>query len=151
MPEDVSSLKSNESEEFEAAVSLCASVAFTINDNCLIDLLLAGPNLYQFTNWPKKMRLDKIHEILAGVKLSLDYTPERMIQTMVDHLGQMSEVVFILTGWKNTYRQLFELAGRARCNSTVFIIGKSNKIDLERYDTIRAENINILTPDEILT
>ena len=151
VPEDVSSLKSNESEEFEAAVSLCASVAFTINDNCLIDLLLAGPNLYQFTNWPKKMRLDKIHEILAGVELSSNYTPERMIQTMVDHLGQMSEVVFILTGWKNTYRQLFELAGRARCNSTVFIIGKAGKIDLERYDTIRAENINILTPDEILT
>jgi hypothetical protein len=70
---------------------------------------------------------------------------------LADHLGQMSEAVFILTGWKKTYRQLLELAGRARCNSTVFIIGKAGKIDLERYDTIRAENINILTPDEIMT
>lgn len=151
VPEGVSSLKSDESEEFEAAVSLCASVAFTINDNCLIDLLLAGPNLYQFINWPRKMRLDKIHEILAGVELSSDYTPDLMMQTLADYLGQMSKVVFILTGWKKTYRQLLELAGRARCSSTVFIIGKASKIDLERYDTVRAENINILTPDEILT
>ena len=150
VPEGASALKSNESEEFEAAVSLCASVAFTINDNCLIDLLLAGPNLHQFINWPRKMRLDKIHEILAGVELSSDYTPERMMQTLADHLDQMSEVVFILTGWKKTYRQLLELAGRARCNSTVFIIGKAGKIDLDRYDAIRAENINILAPDEIL-
>jgi uncharacterized protein (DUF58 family) len=151
VPEGVSSLKSNESEEFEAAVSLCASVVFTINDNCLIDLLLAGPNLHQFINWPRKMRLDKIHEILAGVELSSDYMPERMMHILADHLGQMSEVVFILTGWKKTYRQLFELASRARCNSTVFIIGKTGKIDLERYDSIRAEHINLLTPDQILT
>ncbi|MHC4631056.1 MAG: DUF58 domain-containing protein, partial [Planctomycetota bacterium] len=34
--------RSNEIKELEAAVSLCASVAFTINNDCLIDLLLAG-------------------------------------------------------------------------------------------------------------
>jgi len=146
----LSPLKSDESKEFEAAVSLCASVAFTINDNCLIDLLLAGPNLHQFTNWPRKMRLDKIHEILAGVEPSMDYTPEQTAPILADRLNQISEVVFILSGWKNAYRQLLELAGQAGCHSTVFVIGEAGKIVLDRYEMTWTENIQILSPDEIM-
>ena len=147
----LSPLKSNENKELEAAVSLCASVAFTINDNCLIDLLLAGPDMYQFTNWPRKMRLDKIHEILAGIEPSMDYTPEQMAPILADRLGRISEVVFILSGWKEEYRQLLELAGRAGCHSTVFVIGQADKIDLDRHEMAWTENIQILSPDEILT
>jgi len=147
----LSPLKSDESREFEAAVSLCASVAFTINDNCLIDLLLAGSDLYQFTNWPRKMRLDKIHEILAGVEPSMNYIPEQMATILEDRLHQISEVVFILSGWNKAYRQLLELADQAGCHSTVFVIGKAGKINLDRYEMARTENIQILSPDEILT
>jgi uncharacterized protein (DUF58 family) len=147
----LSPLKSEESKELEAAVSLCASVAYTINDDCLIDLLLVGPDLYQFTNWPRKMRLDKIHEVLAGVEPSVDYTTEQMAPILSDRLGQISDVVFILSGWKKAYRRLLELAGRAGCHSTVFIIGEAGKIDLDRDETAWAENIQVLSPDEILT
>jgi len=146
----LSQLKSGENEMFEAAVSLCASVAFTINDNCLIDLLLAGPELHQFTNWSRKMRLDKIHEILAGVEPSMDYTPEQMAPILADRLGRISEVVFILSGLE-AYRQLLELAGRAGCHSTVFVIGETGKIDLDRHEMAWTENVQILSPDEILT
>jgi hypothetical protein len=147
----LSPVKSHESKEFEAAVSLCASVAFTINDDCLIDLLLAGPDLYQFANWPRKMRIEKIHEILAGVELSMDYTPEQMAPILTDRLGQLSEVVFILPGWKKAYGKLLEMVSQAGCHSTVFIIGQADKINLGRHEIAWAENIQILSPDEILT
>jgi len=147
----LSPLKSDESKEFEAAVSLCASVAFTINDDCLIDLLLAGPDLHEFTNWPRKMRLDKIHEILAGVEPSMDYTTEQMAPILADRLHQISEVVFILSGWKKAYRQLLELASQAGCHSTVFVVGEAGIIDLDRHKMAWTENIQILSPDEILT
>ena len=148
---DLSQLKSGDSKEFEAAVSLCASVAFTINDNCLIDMLLAGPDVHQFTNWSRKMRLDKIHEILAGVEPSINNIPEQMIPILADCLNQISEVVYILFGWKKAYRQLLELADQAGCHSTIFIIGESGKIDLDRHEMFWTENIHILSPDEILT
>jgi len=147
----LSPLKSDENKELEAVVSLCASMAFTINDNCLIDLLLAGPEIYRFTNWPRKMRLEKIHEILAGVEPSPDYTTEQMAPILTDRLGRISEVVFILSGWKKAYGQLLELAGQAGCHSTVFVIGQAGKIELERHEMARTENVQILTPDEILT
>jgi uncharacterized protein (DUF58 family) len=145
------SLKSDGSKEFEAAVSLCASAAYTLNEYCLIDLLLAGPDLYQFTNWPRKMRLDKIHEILAGVEPSKDYAPEQMISMLTDCLHQISEVVFVLYGWKKAYRQLLELADNAGCHSTVFVIGESDKIDLDRQEIAWRQDVRILSPDEILT
>jgi uncharacterized protein (DUF58 family) len=151
MPGALSSLKSDENKAFEAAVSLCASVAFTINDNCLIDFLLAGPDLYQFTDWPRKMRLDKIHEILAGVEPSLNYKPELMTPVLADCLGQISEIIFIMSGWKKEYQRLLELAGREGCHSTVFIIGDSGKVDLGRQKKTWTENFQILSPDEILT
>jgi uncharacterized protein (DUF58 family) len=149
--EVISALKTRQSKEFEAAVSLCASAAFTINDTCLIDLLLAGPNLHQFTDLPRKMRLDRIHEILAGVEPDVNYTPEQAIPILEKHLGRISEVVFILSGCKSVHQRLLELAAREGCRSTVLIIGEPVNIDLDRYETERTENIQILSPDEILS
>ena len=151
VPKSLSPLKSNGSKEFEAAVSLCASAAYTINDYCLIDLLLAGPDLYQFTNWPRKMRLEKIHEILAGIKPSVDYATEQMTPILADRLNRISEVIFIFWSWKKTCRQLLEQADQAGCHSTVFVIEESSEIDLDRYEMPYAEKIRILSPDEVLT
>jgi hypothetical protein len=97
------------------------------------------------------MRLDKIHEILAGVEQSVDYEPGQMKPVLAERLGKISEVVFILSGWKESHQQLLDLADRAGCHSTVFIVGESGRIDLDRYEMARAENIQILSADEILT
>jgi len=144
-------LKSTESKEFEAAVSLCASAAYTINDCCLIDLLLTGPDLYQFTNWPRSMRIDRIHEILAGVEPSVASVREKMVPILTDYLHRISEVIFVFYGWKKTCRKLLELADQAGCHSTVFVIAQSDKIELDRHELTWTENIQIMSPDEILT
>ncbi|MEK7996334.1 MAG: DUF58 domain-containing protein, partial [Planctomycetota bacterium] len=72
VPEAILRSKPKEIRELEAAVSLCASLAFSINDACLIDLLVAGPDLHQFTDRPRTVRLDMIQEILAGVEPSAE-------------------------------------------------------------------------------
>jgi len=46
---------------------------------------------------------------------------------------------------------LLEQAGQAGCHSTVFVIGEEGKIDLDRHEMAWTENIQILSPDEILT
>ena len=150
---------SNEVKELEAAVSLCASVAFTINNDCLIDFLLAGPDLHQFTAWPRMVRLDKIHEILAGVEPSRGYSLEQIEPKLANRFYEISEVVFILLKWDNAYRQLLELAERAGCHCTVLLIGRSDGMNMDEGDvgwpptvTIGGwtENIRFLSPDDIL-
>ncbi|MFZ2145965.1 MAG: DUF58 domain-containing protein [Sedimentisphaerales bacterium] len=117
--------RSKEIKELEAAVSLCASVAFTINNDCLIDFLLAGPDLYQFTAWPRMVRLDKIHEILAGVEPSRGFSLEQIAPKLANRFLEISEVFFICFKWDNAYRQLLELADQAGCHCKVLLIARS--------------------------
>ncbi len=150
--------RSNESKELEAAVSLCASVAFTINNDCLIDLLLTGPELHQFTAWPRMARLDKIHEILAGVEPSKGYSLEQIAPKLANRFYEISEVIFILLNWDKTYRQstgcltaLLELAGKAGCHCTVLMIGGSSGMNVDEDNVSWAENVRFLSADDILT
>jgi uncharacterized protein (DUF58 family) len=119
--------KSKESKELEAAVSLCASAAFTIHKDCLIDLLLAGPALYQFTSLPRATRLDRIHEVLAGVEAATDGPAEHVWLPVEERFREISEAIFILLRWDGAYRQLVESAERAGCRSTVMVVGESQQ------------------------
>jgi len=142
---------SHEIKQLEAAVSLCASVAFSINDDCLIDLLLAGPDLHQFTDRPRSVRLDGIHEILAGVEPSGGYSLEHTEQLLANRLWEISEVVFILLSWNKAYRPLLELAAQAHCCSTVLLIGESEVTHMDHDGAIWVPDVQVLSPDEILT
>ncbi len=157
VPEVLSGPSSSEIKELEAAVSLCASVAFTINSDCLIDFLLAGPDLHQFPppatsgGWPGKVRLDKIHEILAGVEPSRGYSLEHIAPKLANRFYEISEVVFILLKWDKAYRRLLELAGQAGCHCTVLLIGQSGQMHVDEDNLSWTENVRFLSPDDILT
>jgi len=151
IPEVLSWSRSSEIKELEAAISLCASVAFTINNDCLIDILLAGPDLHQFTAWPRMVRLDKIHEILAGVEPSKGYSLEQIIPKLANRFYEISEVVFILLKLDKAYRQLLELADQAGCHCTVLMIGESGRMHLDEDNVSWTGNVQFLSPDDILT
>jgi len=137
--------------QLEAAVSLCASVAFSIGNHCLIDVLLAGPDLYTFDGWPRNVRLDKTHEILAGVEPHEQYDMDQLSPALTDRFYELSEVVFILLSWNEEYEQLLDAAQRAGCHSTVLVVGAAEEADLDRYFASWATNVRFLSPDEILT
>ena len=106
---------SNESRQLEAAVSLCASVAFTINNDCLIDVLLAGNEIYQLTTLPRMVCLDKIQDILAGAKPSKGYSLEKISPVLISQFRRISEVFFILLELNKAYRHLIEMANHLGC------------------------------------
>ncbi len=149
---------SSRTEELEAAVSLCASVAFSVNDECFIDFLLAGDQMHQFAARPRSVRLDKIHEILAGVKSSEGYSFERDESKLFEKFCEISDAVFILTDFDQTYRHLVDLARQAGCNCRVILISQSFfqsqdtgvEPELTFNRTRRTGDFNLLSPDEVL-
>jgi len=151
VPKVLSLSKSYENQELEAAVSLCASIAFTINNYCIIDLLLVGPDLHQFTTWPRMGRLDKIHEILAGVESSRGYCLEHVEPVLADRFYEISEVFFILLSLDKTYWQLLELASQAGCHSTVILIGEPDGVHVDEGNVSGTGNVQFLPANEILT
>ncbi|MHC4626588.1 MAG: DUF58 domain-containing protein [Planctomycetota bacterium] len=142
---------SKEIPQLEAAVSLCASVAYTINNHCLIDMLLAGPDLHTFDGWPRSVRLDKTHEILAGIEPHKGYSLEQTSPMLAERFYRISEVIFILLNCSEQYQHLLEQLQRAGCDSTVLAIGASDQLDVDPNIANQATNFRLLSPDEILT
>jgi uncharacterized protein (DUF58 family) len=147
VPESRAKPKSGEIEELEAAVSLCASVAYSIREDCLIDLLLAGSERHEFTASPKGTRLERIHEILAGIEPSKDYSLDQIGPLLEDRLQEISEIVFIVLHWDEMYRRLAEWAQRAGCHTTVVVIGRP---DAAAPAEDWAGDIRFLAADDIL-
>ena len=142
---------SNEIRQLEAAISLCASMAYTINNHCPIDMLLAGPDLHTFDGWPRGVRLDKTHEILAGIEPHKGYSLQQTSPMLAERFAEISEVIFILLSWSEQYQQLLEEVQRAGCHSTVLVIGPSGELRVNPNIANRATNVRFLSPEEILT
>ena len=129
VPESARKSELKEVKELEAAVSLCASMAYTLGQECLIDLLLAGADLHSFASLPKERRLDRVHEILAAVEPSEDYAAGQIGSLLEDRLGAVSEIVFIVLHWDCAYQQLAQWAEQAGCHCTVIVVGEPETDD----------------------
>jgi uncharacterized protein (DUF58 family) len=143
-------VNSGQIDELEAAVSLCASVAFTMHNSHFIDLLLAGTELHEFTGWPREARLDRIHELLARVEASQALPDERLVTSLVNRFDRMSQVVFILLNWDSVSQQLVDIAQRAGCYGTVVLIGEPTR---HSHEPIRpwAGTVRVLSAQEVLS
>jgi uncharacterized protein (DUF58 family) len=150
VPETARRSSSDEIEELEAAVSLCASAAFMISDDSLIELLLTGPEVHQFTGWTRISRRERIHEILAGIGPSEGNCLEAAAPMLIERFYKLSMVVFIALSWNESYTQLLELARQAGCHCTVLVVGQAGKMSLWRAGENWPENIQFLSADEIL-
>jgi uncharacterized protein (DUF58 family) len=145
------SSSSNANKKLEAAVSLCASVAFTINNDSLIDVLLAGIDIYQLTTLPRMIRLDKIHDILAGAEPSKGYSLEKISPVLISQFPRISELFFILLRPNREYRYLLEMARQAGCHCNVLLIGKPGQMHVDDDNMSFNGNVRYLSPDDILT
>ena len=144
--------KNRQIDELEAAIGLCASVAFTIYHSHFIDLLLAGPEVHEFSGWPREARLNRIHELLAEVEPSRAEIGSPTVMALADRLQEMSQVVFILLDWTETGRQLVELAERAGCYCTVVLIRKPGASrPNETLIPAWAGTVRNVTPQEVLS
>jgi len=150
VPRTVSVKDSDQIAELEAAVCLCASVAFTINDACLIDLLVAGKDFHQFTGLPRKVRLDRIHETLASVEPSGNDSIEQVTPALADKFSEISEVFFILLNWTEAQWRLVELAGQAGCHCTVLLVDGTERPEGYRDDLGRLGDVQVLSAADIL-
>lgn len=150
VPESLQRSNSGEIREFEAAVSLCASVAFTISNDCLVDMMLAGPDLHLFDGQSRSNRADNIHEILAGVEPQVGYNLEYTLSVLTDRFYEVSEVVFVLLNWNEEYEQLLDKATGAGCHSTVLMIDGTDQMHDRPSIFNRPGNIRFVSPDDVL-
>jgi len=142
---------SDRSDALEAAVSLCASVAFTMHRTYVLDLLLAGSDVHPFTRGPRTGRFERIHEMLADVQASTDFSAERIVPVLADRFHEISQVIFIVAYWDQPYRRLLEMAERAGCRTKVFLVGSPDAAGAEADDARWPHDAHVISAQHILT
>ena len=94
-------------EQFEAAVSVAASIAVNERQNeALLDFMFAGKETYCFTSGRGVDQLPHLQEILAGVQASEEGSFELLREAMLGHAASCSSVVCVLMHWDEA-RQAF--------------------------------------------
>ena len=122
----------------EAALSLAASIAdaLSVTDRVL-ELLVAGPNLFRFVSSGRVGYLDEVLDILAGIEASTEDTLPRLEPLLFAEIRLIQSVCLIFTMWDQH---------RAELVKNVHVWGVGLKAVLITSDGTRPPDL----PDEVI-
>ena len=94
-------------QQFEAAVSVAASIAMSERQNeALLDLMFVGQETYRFTTGRGVDHLPHLQEILASVQSSPESAFTKLQQAVFKHAGRCSSFVCVFMHWDEARQQL---------------------------------------------
>jgi uncharacterized protein (DUF58 family) len=97
------------SEVFEEAVSVAASLAYTIqSQDSLLDLMFVGPQAYCFTSGRGVAHTEQMLEILASVQLCRDKNLESLEHLVLEHAAQISGCICIFLEWNDARKKFVQ-------------------------------------------
>lgn len=86
--------------QFEAATSLTAAVAEALHGrDIVIDLFVAGPEVFLFRTPNSESRLDTVLELLASVETTTDDPMQVLPLPLMETLESISSIVIVLLNW----------------------------------------------------
>jgi len=96
-----------EEEIFEEAVSVAASLAYTIqNQDSLLDLMFVGPQAYCFTSGRGVGHIEQVLEVLASVKVCQEKEFDALESLMFAHAADLSGCLCVFLGWDEPRQRL---------------------------------------------
>jgi hypothetical protein len=94
-------------EEFEAAVSIAASLACTIqSQDSLLDLMFVGAEAYCFTSGRGVRHIEQMLEILAAVQMCPEKEFGALENLVLTHAADLSGCVCVFLSWDPERQQL---------------------------------------------
>ncbi|MBI2155486.1 MAG: DUF58 domain-containing protein [Candidatus Rokubacteria bacterium] len=110
-------------EAFEEAVSLAASIAVAIDtQESLLDLMFVGPEAYCFTAGRGLGHLDRMLEVLAGVRPCRDKPFRALHRAVLERHDALSGCVAVLLGWDAPRRELVRHLEALGTPTRVFVV-----------------------------
>jgi uncharacterized protein (DUF58 family) len=108
---------------FEEAVSVAASLAFTVrNQDSLLDLMFAGPRAYCFTAGRGVGHIEQILEVLASIKISRENNFASLEHLVVTHAAELSGCVCIFLSWNQERQRLVKTLMSRNVPLRVFVL-----------------------------
>lgn len=117
-----------QAEIFEEAVSIAASLAYTIrNQDSLLDLMFVGPQAYCFTSGRGVGHIEQILEILAAVQVCQEKSFEALEHLVLAHASALSGCVCILLSWDPGRQRLVNALLSCRLPLRVLVVTRTEE------------------------
>ncbi|HEY3853240.1 MAG TPA: DUF58 domain-containing protein [Verrucomicrobiae bacterium] len=117
-----------DAELFEEAVSVAASLTFTIqNQDSLLDLMFVGPRAYCFTAGRGVGQIEQILEVLASVQVSREKKFAALEDLVITHSAELSGCVCVFLSWKEEQQHLVTVLKSRGVPVRVFVITHSEQ------------------------
>jgi uncharacterized protein (DUF58 family) len=130
---------------FEAVASLTAAIAdFLSEQDYIVDLFAAGPNVYRFRGGRHLGFLDNILDVLACLEAHHGEPFAEFSDELIAEIAQISSAVFVLLTWNDVRRDLLhEMASVGITTRTFLITGASPPPDdlPDFVELIQAEDV----------
>jgi uncharacterized protein (DUF58 family) len=117
-----------DAELFEEAVSVAASLTFTIqNQDSLLDLMFVGPRAYCFTAGRGVGQIEQILEVLASVQISREKKFAALEDLVITHAAELSGCVCVFLSWNEEQQHLVTVLKSRGVPVRVFVITHSEQ------------------------
>lgn len=114
-----------ESDVFEEAVSVAASVACSIQtQDSLLDLLFVGPETYSFTAGRGVGHTDRLLEVLAGVRPCGDKPFRTLHHAVLERYASLSGCIVVLLAWDQPRRDFVRHLRALGVPTRVFVVSE---------------------------
>lgn len=135
-------------DALEAAISLCASIAYSLDVNTVVDYLTIGTDLHDLRSFAKQDRVAYIHDTLAEVTpssqtISLD-------DSLFEHLVDLPGLFVVCLAPEPELGQVLTAAQYAGCHVMTVVVS-TNTSDLNRLPDTWPKDSRWLSPNMIMT
>jgi len=140
------------SDEFEEAVSVAASFACTIEEqDSLLDLLVIGPQAFTYTVGRGVGSLEKMLEILAGVRACQDRPFSVLENLVLGHGSELSGCLCVLLDWNEERQRLVRKLQQTQIPVKVTVIVEPEKAGSVEPGVMMddAENFHVIASDKV--
>ncbi len=136
--------------DFEAAVSLVASVAQYFEDNeYIIDIFAAGPRVYYLCTGMSLGHVDEVLEALANVEHCRDASFPHIDEGLRSLFGRLSALVLITTDWRNDSKDFYYKIRESVPEVNLMLMGSSKPHEDPGKDIEDIRLLRKLDPSEL--
>ena len=110
-------------DPFEAALSVAASIVDLLSTtDRVLELLVAGPDVYRFVSAGRVGYLEEVLDILAAVEPMKADPLEKLEPMLLDEIRLIQSACLVLTGWDERRRRLVEELGVWEVGTRVLLV-----------------------------
>ena len=142
--------KAGDERAFESAISVTASIAdFFSKGEYIVDILAAGPDIYEVSAGRSLAYLDNILDVLACLEPCVQPPFQTISPVLFDKLAQITTVVAVLLDWDDQREEFLRSVKMLGAAVRVIIVREGETANPWQHIGDELGEVSLMTPEEV--